>query len=324
MASATSSNLIDVLKNIVLACEANGLRHIPYVQDGRRIIDSRSSDPAAELIKELRDAAKVEDDPRVQQDHAHADLLRKAADTLEAVGSPSVAVGWETNAEWEMEQQMFHACGRADVPKDVQKLIGKLWKQYCLAAAPKELEVGAQTPDLSDEHIELARAIYVSKVEEYDRDFMGDNKPEGFWQEKYGTNLHATSLGEQWAMKEALKAVFAAIGLVSADEQSAEGGEPKAVAIAKMLFERVDFNLRIKDLWSDAAKEMAAYILNTVDKREAGVSKCFIVDYTVDDQAVDTKLFDYHTQQPQAEAFCKSVKDRGGAVNIKTRDVGSA
>ncbi|MCV9964286.1 hypothetical protein OIU34_20580 [Pararhizobium sp. BT-229] len=325
MASTPASNLIDVLKNIVLACEANGLRDLPFVRDGRRIIDSRSSDPASELIKELRNAAKMEDQPHVQQDHAHADLLRKAADTLEAIGSPTTPVGWETKAEWEMEQQLFHACGRADVPKDVQKLIGQLWKLYCHAAAPKELEIGAQTPDLSDDHIELARAIYLSKVEEYDRDFMRDDKPEGFWQEKYGTNLHATSLGEQWAMRQALNAVLAAIGIVKVDQQAAaEGAEHKAVAIAKMLFERMDFNLRINDLWSDAAKEMAVYILSAENNRETAVSKCFIVDYTVDDNAADTKLFDYHTQQPQAEAFCKSVKDRGGAVNIKTREVGSA
>ncbi len=325
MTKASASNLIDVLKNIVLVCEANGLRDLPFVRDGRRIIDNRSSDPASVLVKELRDAAKMEDHPSVMQDHAHADLLRKAADTLEALGSPETAVGWETKAEWEMELQTFHACGRADVPEDVRKLVGQLWKQYCLAAAPKELEIGAQTPDISDDHVELARAIYLSRVQEYDRDFMRDDKPEGFWQEKYGTKLHATSLGEQWAMRQALIAVLAAMGIVKVDQQpSAVGAEHKAVAIAKMLFERMDFNLRINDLWSDAAKEMAVYILNAESNREAAVSKCFIVDYTVDDNTMDTKLFDYHSQQPQAEAFCKSVKDRGGAVNIKTRDVGSA
>ena len=102
MTSAPASNLIDVLKNIVLACEANGLRDLPFVRDGRRIVENRSSDPASKLIKELREAAKLEDQPHVQQDYAHADLLRKAADTLDALGSPATVVGWETKAEWEM------------------------------------------------------------------------------------------------------------------------------------------------------------------------------------------------------------------------------
>lgn len=311
MTSAPASNVIDVLKNIVLACEANGLKDLPYVRDGRRFIDVHPSAPATELISELRKAAG-------EPPHQHGDLLVKAADTLAALGSPVTAVGWETKAEWEMEQQMFHACGRSDVPNDVQKLIGQLWGQYCLAAAPKELESGAQTPDILDDHVELARTTYLAKVREYDRDFRRDDKPEGFWQEKYGTNLHSTSLGEQWAMREALKVVLSAIGIVSVDGQQAtvESREHKAKAIAKMLSERMDFNLRTKDLWSDAAKEMAAYILLPVAAPEAdggGVSsKCFVIDYK------------YDAQQPQAEAFCKTVKERGGAVNIKIREVGSS
>lgn len=322
MKSAPASNVVDVLKNVVLACEANGLRDLPFVRGGRRVVDAHPSAPAAELIKELRQAANLENEDHVQQDHYHAELLTKAADTLDALGSPAPAVGWETEAEWEMEHQMFHACGRSDVPKDVQKLIGQLWKQYCLAAAPKELEAEAQVPALKDEQVELARAIYRSKVDEYDRDFQRDDKPEGFWLEKYGTNLHATYLGEQRAMRAALNAVLSSIGIQSVDVQPRDNDarEHKAVAIAKMLSERMDFNLRINDLWSDAAKEMAAHILRP-DGARAIVSKCFIVDYTVDDQSVDTKLFDYDTQQSQAEAFCKSVKDRGGAVNIKTREL---
>jgi hypothetical protein len=323
MTKASTTNLIDVLKNIVLACEAFGLRDIPYVQDGRRIIDSRSADPASSLIKELRRAADDEDRPNVLQDHSHAELLRKAADTLDAIGSTAASVGWETNAEWELEQEVFHACGRADVPKDVQKLIGKLWKQYCLAAAPKEFEIGAQTPDISDEHVELARLVYTSKLKEYDSDFEREDKPEDFWQEKYGTKLHATSLGEQWAMREAIKALFDGIGLVSVNPTSiSDGEEHKALVIAKLLSDRVDFNLRVKDFWSDSAKDMATFILAQANTPKALVSKCFIIDFTRDDNTVDTKLFDYHTQQVQAETFCKSVKERGGSVNIKTRDVG--
>jgi hypothetical protein len=321
MTNASAPSLIDVLKNIVLACEANGLRDLPFVRDGRRVIDIRSPDSASGLINELRDAAKAEDNPRVLQDHTHADLLRKAADTFEALATPVPIVGWETPAEWEMEQNVFHACGRTDVPKDVQKLVGQLWKQYCHAAAPKELDSGLQTPDISDDQVDLARTTYTAKLKEYERDFERDDKPEGFWAKKYGVSLHATYLGERWAMKEALKTVFAVIGIRTVDgrQPTDETLEHKAMSIAKMLFDRTDFNLRINDLWSDGAKEMAAYIL----RHEATSSKYFVVDYTVDGDPADTKLFDYHPQQPQAEAFCKQVKERGGAVNIKIRDVGS-
>lgn len=108
---------------------------------------------------------------------------------------------------------------------------------------------------LSDDLVDLVRQTFKAKVEEYDRDFQTEGKPDGFWAGKYGTNLHATYLGERWAMTEALKALghaFAAQEL------------PKAVAIAKMLYARSDFNLRTNDLWSDSAKEMARHIIGGI------------------------------------------------------------
>lgn len=325
MTDAPASNLIDVLKNIVIACEANGLRDLPFVVDGRRAIDRRTSDPISELVKELRDAADEEEDPRVQQDHFHAELLYKAAIVLDTLAVPAKSVGWETEAEAVMEQQMFHACGRSDVPKDVQKLISQLWKQYCLAAAPREPDLTDAGPTLTDAQVDLGRAVYLSKVKEYDRDFERDDKPEGFWQEKYGTKLHATSLGEQWAMRQALNAVLADIGVVVPDgsKVTADDQRHKAIKIAKMLSERMDFNLRVRDLWSDAAKEMAAFILHPGGIGEPVPLKCFVVDYKLGDEAIDTALFYYDTQQPEAEVFCKKVKDKGGVVNIKTRSIGT-
>ena len=467
MNEEAAPKMIDVLKNLVLACESNGLRDLPFVRDARRIIDAPPSSMHADLAKELRDSADEEDNAvGVQQDFYHAELLRKAADALEgdsSVGSVDFSVslssrakiisripsddevkdicwqinrkqkadrvdaqlvrdvwaavvylsravqgvtvsplvepvGWETPEEWEMETRMFHACGRSDVPKDVQELVAQMWKQYCLAAAPAEdnkhslaetenerpvdfsrvvpderlfddhapmadgetkmtaaeevlawllvecvgvpddvsytpaqaqeiiseritrsgkvapvdvyrvlkqyheqgmldgdhlsaisrkiaalgassrLEKGLEndssldledhaasggpmtTTILSDDAVDLARYLYKTKVEEYDRDFHRENKPEGFWAEKYGTNLHSTSLGEQWAMRHALSVVLER-AMTVANCNTVSSSKPKAVAIAKMLFERTDFNLRINDLWSDAAKEMARFIL---------------------------------------------------------------
>lgn len=53
------------------------------------------------------------------------------------------------------------------------------------------------------------------------------------------------------------------------------------------------------------------------------MQKCFIIDFKYGEKPVDTALFDWETQQPEAEAFCKRVKEKGGAVNIKIREVGN-
>lgn len=45
-------------------------------------------------------------------------------------------VGWETEAEWELEQRAFH-WNPAWSEEETRKLINDLWFQYCLAAAPK-------------------------------------------------------------------------------------------------------------------------------------------------------------------------------------------
>jgi|UniRef100_A0A6H1ZC18 hypothetical protein len=50
--------------------------------------------------------------------------------------------------------------------------------------------------------------------------------------------------------------------------------------------------------------------------------KCFVVEYTTDTpDGYDIKLFNYETGQRDAERFCAEVKAKGGAVNIKIRDV---
>lgn len=36
-------------------------------------------------------------------------------------------LGWESDDEYEIETEVFHACGRKDVPEDVQDLIRILW-----------------------------------------------------------------------------------------------------------------------------------------------------------------------------------------------------
>lgn len=66
------------------------------------------------------------------------DEVLAALKASEERGEREGALGWNSEAEWEIEQRAFHAAGRADVPKDVQELVAILWKQYCIAAEPLE------------------------------------------------------------------------------------------------------------------------------------------------------------------------------------------
>jgi hypothetical protein len=48
------------------------------------------------------------------------------------------AVGWETEAEWELEQRAFNWNSEWS-EEDTRTLINDLWRQYCLAAEPSSL-----------------------------------------------------------------------------------------------------------------------------------------------------------------------------------------
>jgi hypothetical protein len=73
---------------------------------------------------------------------------------------------------------------------------------------PKEAEV-----TVTEEDVELARCVYLAKVEEYDHDFERVlSMPDGAWEQKYGTNMHSTSLGQRWAMRAALVAALSRKG----------------------------------------------------------------------------------------------------------------
>jgi len=46
------------------------------------------------------------------------------------------AVGWETEAEWELEQRAFKWANASSIPEEARKTVEDLWRQYCLAATP--------------------------------------------------------------------------------------------------------------------------------------------------------------------------------------------
>ena len=47
-------------------------------------------------------------------------------------------VGWETEAEWQLEQRAFNWSNEAQ-EEETRALIKDLWYQYCLAANPDRL-----------------------------------------------------------------------------------------------------------------------------------------------------------------------------------------
>lgn len=61
---------------------------------------------------------------------------------------------------------------------------------------------------ISDAIVEIARLTFKSKIMEYDIDFQRPSMTGEPWAKKYGTNLHSTALGEQWAMRSALEEVL--------------------------------------------------------------------------------------------------------------------
>jgi hypothetical protein len=61
------------------------------------------------------------------------DGMRKA---LEAVLTP---IGWETEAEWDLEQRAFHWNAEWS-EEETRKLIHDLWREYCIAASPPDEE----------------------------------------------------------------------------------------------------------------------------------------------------------------------------------------
>jgi hypothetical protein len=73
-----------------------------------------------------------------------------------------------------------------------------------LAASPSSPASGVR---VSDGEIEAIHQVYLAKVREYDADFRRDDKPDDFWEKKYGTRLHSTGLGERWALRCALETV---------------------------------------------------------------------------------------------------------------------
>ena len=98
--------------------------------------------------------------------------------------------------------------GTDDFPAvNLAGIIGDLEDLALASTAPAE----SGEPVITDGMIDAIHHVYQMKVMEYDADFRNSMLPEGAWEKKYGTFLHSTSLGEKWAMKQALSIVRAHI-----------------------------------------------------------------------------------------------------------------
>jgi hypothetical protein len=109
------------------------------------------------------------------------------------------------------------------------ELMAKHCYEAMLSAAPKPSTSTAEAEPVAvtDDLVEAILFVYRMKVREYDADFRRDT-PEGFWEKKYGTNLHSTGLGERWALKCALDTVATRLTAALATPLT-EGGGRNAV-----------------------------------------------------------------------------------------------
>nr|WP_250808415.1 hypothetical protein [Neorhizobium tomejilense] len=72
------------------------------------------------------------------------------------------------------------------------------------------------------------------------------------------------------------------------------------------------------DKWMLAEAAFLAGRLSAASATEivAEQPRHIVVDFKYGNDPVESKVFDYATQQSEAEAFCKRVRERGGAVNV--------
>jgi hypothetical protein len=123
-----------------LTCQAAGPNHygsrewndrVSAIGEGSRVIE------ALEAAKELAKVAEGLTGCRADDDFVWG-VQAKIDTALSALSSPRQPVepvGWETEAEWELEQRAFHWNERWTT-EETRALINDLWQQYCLAADP--------------------------------------------------------------------------------------------------------------------------------------------------------------------------------------------
>lgn len=123
-------------------------------------------------------------------------LTGKALDALDAISC------------WEVEQDDEDAAGQ--MAEFAEKATVEIRAAYPQVPHPSS-SVSAEVT-VTDAHVEIALDEYRRRVREYDADFNRlDRSDEGFWERKYGTNLHSTGLGERRAMQFAINAALASI-----------------------------------------------------------------------------------------------------------------
>lgn len=155
----------------------------------------------------------------------HADEAQRVADALNATSRTSPEPGeWQVEAAariafpdaWRARPESAGPYFEANRAKEQSRAKETIRAALRAASIPTHPERVKNADLLADNVVEAIHSVYLMKVREYDADFQRD-KPDGFWQEKYGTNLHSTGLGEQWALREALRQALSALTPASTD-----------------------------------------------------------------------------------------------------------
>ena len=73
MAAPMNTTVMDILKNVMLACEANGLRDLPFVRDARRVIDGDLPVSREAMTKALQPCPHCGTKPSVSENNVPGD-----------------------------------------------------------------------------------------------------------------------------------------------------------------------------------------------------------------------------------------------------------
>lgn len=161
--------------------------------------------------------------------------------------------------------------------------------RYPLDPALSRLEVAVdafRTPTpVTEDVIEAVHFVYQLKVREYEADFRREDKPDDFWEKKYGTRLHSTSLGEKWALRTALDQVAA----LSASPSPPKADGPGEVSVEPLEWSSDDYDDDVRTEWF-AVGLVGQYLVHHRDGDWR-----LVLDYASGDEMLQTYLGAFDT-----------------------------
>ena len=314
-------NLTDVLKNVLIACEANGLRDLPFVRDARHAVERIRDRQAHDALRPCRHCgakplvsennvpgnwyghiecgnAKCDVRPCVGYGGTLADASEEIAEWNNLAGTadhPEIVFDWKkvSEREWRAtvatgwEAEVIHSLGDGTwsfrvnnsgrsqlASKDEAVRQAEEWMRVrviaAVADARRVLDAFAlpHASGTGNGEAEIVGYLIEHDHAREGRDFQWDplserDRARGYRQTalvRRTENHVGNSAHEEFL--EAFEDFRAENKRREAELREVDRPrDVKAVSLAREISERGDFNLRIRDFWSNAAKDLAAYVL---------------------------------------------------------------